>query len=238
MSAIRKTLQIVRNELRIEARSQEILISTTLFAVLIATLGSLAFYIDRQNATSIAPGILWLSIAFSGVLALSRSWLREREMSVIDGLLCAPITPNNLYFGKFIAVLIFMFLVETVVAIIVVVFCHLSHFLSVNIATNVISLASLLFVGTVGFIATGTLFAAMSVRSRSRELNLSIVLFPLCAPALLAAVVATREFFSGAELSTILSWLRILLAFDLMALVICPWLFSLLMNDGVQIRPQ
>lgn len=226
MKALRDTLTIARNELRVEMRSKEIVMTTTLFSLLMTVVSSLAFYIDRASALGIAPGVLWLALIFSGVLAMSRSWLREKEWQVIDALLLSPIARSSLYAGKSLAVCLLMGWNAFILAIFVSIFCQMSQFLGLNIVRNVTFFSLFLTTGIVGFAATGMLFASMSVRGRARELTLSIILFPLCAPALLSGVIATRELLAGAPDAELWNWLRILLAFDLVVVAACPVLFE------------
>lgn len=209
MSTLRTAWLIAKKDLQIEARSGEIVITTAFFGVLVAVLTSLSFYIDDTTARMMAPGVLWLSLAFAGVLAMGRSWAREREENVMRGLLLAPASRAGLYLGKAIGAFFFLLVVEVLLLPIVALLFHL------DLLPVLGRVVSLLLLGTVAFVAAGTLFAAMSVRTRARELMLSVVLFPLVAPALLAGVVATRDVLSGAPLSDTIQWMRILGAFDL-----------------------
>ena len=209
MSTLRTAWLIAKKDLRIESRSGEIVITTGFFGVLVAVLTSLSFYIDDTTARMMAPGVLWLSLAFAGVLAMGRSWAREREENVMRGLLLAPASRAGLYLGKAIGAFFFLLVVEVLLLPVVALLFHLDL---IPVFGRVIAL---LLLGTIAFVAAGTLFAAMSVRTRARELMLSVVLFPLVAPALLAGVVATRDVLGGAPLTDTLQWMRILGAFDL-----------------------
>jgi heme exporter protein B len=222
---LRAAAQIAAKELRIELRSREILITTGLFAVLVVIMASLSFYVDDTAGRKMAPGVLWIAIAFSGVLAMGRSWAREREEDVMRALLLSPIPRAAIYLGKGFAVLLFLVVIEGVLLPLVAVLFHvdLSHALG--------RIAAILSTGTIGFVAAGTLFSSMSVRTRARDLMLSVVLFPLVAPALLAGVVATREALAGAPLTETLQWLRILCAFDVVFVAAGIVLFEPLMSD-------
>lgn len=225
MSTLSAALWIAWKDLRIEARTGEIVVTTVFFAALVAILTSLSFYIDDNTARRIAAGVLWISLAFSGVLAMGRSWAREREQDVLRALLLAPIPRHAIYLGKAIGTLLFLWIVLAVLAPLVGVLYHLDAW------TQVAPAWGLLALGSVGFVAAGTLFAAMSVQTRARELVLSIVLFPLVAPALLAGVVATRELFNAAPLSELLGWLRIIVAADVIFVVAGLFLFETLLSD-------
>jgi len=216
---------IALKDLRIEARTGEIVTSTTMFAVLVTVLASLSFYLDAQTARRMAPGVLWIAIAFAGVLAMGRSWARERENDVMRGLLMSPIPRASIYLGKSVGTLAFMLAVEVVLLPLVAVLFHL------DLAPVLGPLAILLVLGTLGFVAAGTLFASMSVRTSARDLVLSVVLFPLIAPALLASVVATRQLLGGAPLAEVLDWARILGAFDIIFIMAGLVLFGPLTSD-------
>lgn len=215
---------IAMKDLRIELRTKEILTTTGLFAVLMIVLGSLAFYTDRVNAARVAPGLLWLAVLFAGILLMGRSWAKEREGEAVTGLLLTPMPPSALYLGKTASSFVLLCLIEVVLVPILAVFFHL------DVTSYVGPLALLMVLGTLGFVATGTLFAAMSVRTRARDLMLSIVIFPLVAPALLSTAVATRELFAGATLEETMGWIKILLAIDLVALFAGTVLFETLID--------
>ena len=164
MSTLRTAWLIAKKDLRIESRSGEILITTCFFAVLIAVLTSLSFYIDDTNTRIMAPGVLWLSLAFSGVLAMSRSWAREREEGVMRALLLSPSSRAGIYLGKALGAFVFLCIVETLLLPLVALLFH------IDLLPVIGRLVSLLLLGTFAFVAAGTLFSAMSVRTRAREL--------------------------------------------------------------------
>jgi heme exporter protein B len=221
----RATLLLLRKELLIELRTKEIVITTGLFATLIAVLSSLSFYVDPDSALRVAPGVLWTAIAFAGVLAMGRSWAREREHDVIRGLLLAPIPRSAIYLSKAIASCVFLFIVEAVLVVEVAVLYNLA------LGSVLGPLLLLVVLGTIGFCATGSLFAALSVKSRAREMMLAVTVFPVVTPALLCGVVGTRELLLGAPLSDITGWIALLGAFDLGLLAAGVLLFDALMGD-------
>lgn len=219
------TWAIVRKELIIELRTKEILVTAGLFGLLVVVLTSLAFFLDDIDARRIAPGVLWIAASFAGLLAMGRSWAREREADAIRGLLLAPIPRNAIYAGKAIATWIFVMAIDLVLLPVVGILFR------IDLLPMLLPVSLILVLGTTGYVAMGTLFAAMSVRTRARDLMLSVVLFPLASPGILAGVVATREVLGGMPLDETMGWLRILLAFDLVAIVSGLVLFEPLMND-------
>lgn len=222
---MRATSLLVRKELQIELRTREILVTTGLFATLIIVLASLSFYIDPDSAVRVAPGVLWISIAFSGVLAMGRIWSREREHDVIRALLLAPIPRAAIYLSKAISSFLFLVAIELVLLV------EMGVLYNLDLWSVIGPLSALMLLGTLGFCATGTLFAALSVKSRAREMMLAVTIFPVVTPALLCGVVGTRELLLGAPFSDIIGWLALLGAFDLGLLAAGIVLFDPLMAD-------
>ena len=219
------TWLVFRKDVRIELRSGEILITTGFFSLLVSVMTSLSFYLDNVTSRLVAPGVLWISIAFSGVLAMGRSWQRERDHDTMRGLLLSPLPRPAIFLGKALGIFAFLTLVELLLVPIIAVLYQL------DLATVWAPVMTLVVLGTIGFSAAGTLFAAMGVRTRTKELVLSVVLFPLVSPALLAGVVATREVLGGASLADVQNWMRLLLAFDLIFVVVGALLFGPLTSE-------
>jgi heme exporter protein B len=219
------TWLVFQKDLRIELRSGEILITTGFFSLLVSVMTSLSFYLDNVTSRLVAPGVLWISIAFSGVLAMGRSWQRERDHDTMRGLLLSPLPRPAIFLGKALGIFAFLTLVELLLVPIIAVLYQL------DLLAVWPPVMTLVVLGTIGFSAAGTLFAAMGVRTRTKELVLSVVLFPLVSPALLAGVVATREVLGGATLSDVHNWMRLLLAFDLIFVVVGALLFGPLTSE-------
>jgi heme exporter protein B len=216
---------VLRKDLRIELRTGEVVVTTALFASLVTVLSSLAFFIDEASARLVAPGVLWIAVAFAGVLAMSRSWSRERDNDVFRGLLLSPAPRAALYVGKLLGTLVFLAIVESVVLLEVAVLFNL------DLRGVIAPLILLLALGTFGFAAAGNLFAAMGVRTSARDMVLAVALFPVIAPALLCGVVGTRELLVGAPLHDVWSWVRILCAFDAIFVTAGVLLFEPLVCD-------
>jgi heme exporter protein B len=156
---------------------------------------------------------------------MSRSWAREREGDAIRGQLLAPIPRSAIYAGKAVGTWIFVLLIDLVLWPLVGLLFRL------DLVPVLVPVGVILILGTTGYVAMGTLFSAMTVRTRARDLMLSVVLFPLASPGIVAGVVATREVLLGAPLGEVVEWLRILAAFDLVAIVSGLVLFEPLMSD-------
>jgi heme exporter protein B len=205
---LRQSWWIARKDWLIELRTGEVVITGGFFSILVTVLSSLAYYAGPSTKNQVAAGVIWIATAFAAVLSLSRSWQREREESALDGLLITPIFPSALYAGKALGIATFLFVIE----LIVVPTCTL--FFSLDLLEHAGPLALMCLIATPGVAASGALFGVMTVRTRARDLVLSIVLFPLLAPTLLAAAVATRELFAGVGLSELTDYLAIMGLFD------------------------
>jgi heme exporter protein B len=224
-------LIVLAKDLRIELSTREIVTTTAFFAVLVTILASVSFATGPQTTTRVAPGALWLAITFSSVLALGRTWQRERDESALLGLLVSPVPRAALWCGKAAGVAAFLAVVEVFVVPLVALLFHVDLLVAAG------PLALVMAAGTVGVAATGTLFGAMTVRTRARELLLATVLFPLLSPALLSSVAATREIFYAVErgqavdLSEIGDWLLLLGVFDAVAVAGSLAMFGALLED-------
>lgn len=228
---LRGALLVFAKDLRIEVATREIVTTAAFFAALVATLASVAFTTGPQTTTRVAPGALWLAIVFSSVLALGRSWQREREESALLGLLVSPVPRAAIWCGKAAGVFAFVVAVEIVVVPLVALLFR------VDLPAVIGPLALVMVFGTIGVAATGTLFGAMTVRTRARELLLATVLFPLLSPALVSSVAATREIFYAAasgqpvDLAEVRDWLVLLGIFDFVAIAGGMAMFGALVED-------
>ncbi len=229
---MRATASVLMKDLRIEVATKEIVTTAGFFAALVAIMASISFTTSGPATTTrVAPGALWLAIAFSSILALGRTWQREREESALLGLLVSPIPRAAIWCGKALGVLGFVLVVELVVVPLVALLFH------VSLVPIALPLAAVMLLGTIGVAATGTLFGAMTVRTRARELILATVLFPLLSPSLLSSVSATREIFYAAQsgmpvdMSEVSDWLLLLGVFDVVAIVGGLTMFGALLED-------
>ena len=225
-------LAVFAKDLRIELRTREIVTTTGFFAVLVAIMASVAFYYsDPQTTARVGPGAIWLAIAFASILALGRTWQREREDGALTGLLVSPIPRWAIFLGKALGVFVFVSAVEVIVVPVVALMFH------VDLIAVMPLLAPVLVLGTIGVAGMGTLFGAMTVRTRARDLVLATVLFPLLSPVLVSGVAATREIFAAvasggaAQLADIQDYLLLLSVFDIVAILGGVSLFGALLDD-------
>jgi heme exporter protein B len=185
-----------------------VLVTSGFFGVLVVVLSSLAFYLGPETRPQVAAGVVWLAVAFAAVLSLGRLWQRERDDGALDGLLLTPVARSALFAGKALGLLAFLLAIELVVVPLTALFFSLDLD---DMGPGLLAIAAL---ATPGVAATGTLFGAMTARTRARDLILAVVLFPLLAPTLLTAVVATRELFGGVPLAELGDYCLILGVFD------------------------
>lgn len=216
---------VLRKDLTIELRTREIVTTAGFFGVLVALMASVAYATGSSTTVRVAPGTLWLSVAFASVLALGRTWQREREDSCFVGLLTAPLPRGALFLGKAAGVFLFVTAIELVVLPVVALVLH------VELLDTGPQIALLLALGTVGVACTGTLFGAMTVRTRARDLALATVLFPLLSPTLISGVAATREILQGAALAEVSDYVILLLVFDVIALLGGITMFGALVDE-------
>jgi heme exporter protein B len=203
-----QVLIIVRKDLLIELRTGEVVTTSAFFAALVVIIASFAFYGGPSTKRLVASGALWLSVAFATVLALGRAWQREREESALQGLLVAPLSRSAIFAGKALGLLAFLSIVELIVLPLT------ALLFSVDLVQSGPALVAICLMATPGIAATGTLFGSMTVRTRARDLLLAIVLLPLLAPMLLAAVAGTRELLGGAPFDELGDYFKLMGVFD------------------------
>ena len=215
---------VAGKDLRIEGRSREVLYTMAFLAALVVLVFSFAFISEQE--VSIGPdavaGILWVAVLFSGTVALSRTFDRERESEAIRSLLLSPAARSAIYAGKLAATTAIMFLVEWLLLPLMAVL------FSARIAPHALWLALLLLLGNVGFSSVGVIFSAALLRARSRDALLSALLFPIVIPVLLAASRATAYLLdpTAASLDPALFWTRFLGALDVIFVVVGLWSFE------------
>ncbi len=214
---------VLWKDLRIELRTKDIFTSMAVFAVLALMIFNFAFELRVPDKTMVIPGVLWVTITFSGVLGLGRAFISEKDRGSMAGLLLAPVDRSAIYFGKMLASLIFILVMEIFLLPLMVIFFN----------TNFISppLLLVLFLGTLGFAAVGTVFSGLAVNTRTREVLLPVLLFPVMLPVLMAGIRATIGFMEGDTLADMMKWVNLLLFFDLLYLVVAYMTFDFVVEE-------
>jgi heme exporter protein CcmB len=218
---------VLRKDFAIEVTSREILYTTLVFAVSCILVFSFAFVSEGgQPLPGAAAGILWIAMAFSGTLALGRTFDRERYGDTVRALLLAPAPRSAIYFGKLLGMVALMLGTEVVVVPLVALLFHVPLFDQLPLVV------CLLVPGTIGFAAVGTLFAAMLIRAQTRGVMLWIVLFPITVPVLIAGVRGTSALLDPMpETAVATMWIGLLAAFDAVFLTLALWTFEPVMTE-------
>ena len=217
---------VLRKDVAIEVKSWEVLTTTLFFAVSCVLIFAFAFVKEGRAVDDAAAGILWIAIAFSGTLALGRTFERERYGETLRALLLAPAPRAALYVGKLLGMLALLALAELLLVPMVALMFQAPLF------SRPLLLLALLAGGTVGFCAVGTLFAAMLVRARSRDVLLPILLYPIIIPVIIAGVRGTAALLAAPpDEPTAMMWIGILAAFDAVFVTLALWTFEPLMTE-------
>ena len=219
-------LLVLRKDFAIEVKSREILYTTLLFALSCVLVFSIGFVKQGEPLEDAAAGILWIAIEFAGTLALGRTFERERYAETLRALLLAPASRAAIYVGKMLGIVLLLAVVELLLVPLVALLFRSP------LGTQPAFLAALLATGTVGFAAVGTLFAAMLVRARSRDVMLPILLYPMTIPVMIAGVRGTSALLqSPPDTATVAMWIAILSAFDVVFVTLSLWTFEPVMTE-------
>lgn len=205
---------LLRKDLQIEFRTKETLASLLLLGLLTLVVLSFAFDPGSALREEAAPGALWVAVIFAGVLGLNRSFLAERDNDCLQGLLLAPVDRGTIYLAKTAGNFLFMMAAQLVIVPIFIFFFNLA----VTPAFGGVFLS--LALGVLGFAAVGTLFAAISVRTRAREVMLPLLLLPLVVPIFIGGVKVTARMLAGKALAEVAPWLNLMVGFDVIFLVV------------------
>jgi heme exporter protein CcmB len=223
---VRTALLVLRKDFAIEVKSREILYTTLLFALSCVLVFSIAFVRQGEPLEDAAAGILWIAVEFAGTLALGRTFERERYAETLRALLLAPASRAAIYLGKMLGIVLLLAIVELLLAPLVAILFR------APLGGQAALLALLLAAGTIGFAAVGTLFAAMLVRARSRDVMLPILLYPITIPVMIAGVRGTSALLqSPPDTVTVVMWIAILTAFDVVFVTLSLWTFEPVMTE-------
>ena len=223
MSFWHKVIAITWKDTLSEVRTREIVFSVLVFTILVIIIFNFGFGANQQTMELIAPGILWVTCAFAGVLSLNRSFILEKEEGCLEGLMVCPIGRDVIYAGKMLGSLLFMLIIE---GIALAIFAFLF-----NMPIFSLQLVVITILATVGFVAVGTLFSALAVNTRARELVLPILFLPVVVPVVISAVKASGLALSGEPWSGLFPWLQIIGVFDVIFLVVSFLVFAFVIEQ-------
>ena len=216
------TASNLRKDVRLEWRSKDAVNAMLFFALLVVVIFSFAFDPTAEESRQIVGGLVWVAFLFAAIVALNQAWMRELRNQVLDAYRVSPAPANALFLGKAIGNFLFISVVEALLVPLFVVFYNLR---SVGPAWQLIPIFLL---GTWALVVVGTFFAAISLRTRSREVMLPLILFPVSIPAVLAMVEATTMVLTGTE--TPQFWMTLLLVYDVVFTTVCLLLFETVLH--------
>jgi heme exporter protein B len=225
LDSARLVLAIAAKDVRVELRSRTALLSALVFAALVLIVFNFARDPTALSATALAPSVLWVTFALAAMVAMNRAFTIERENSALDGLLLAPVPREALFLGKLLANLAFVGTVELVTLPL------FTLFFNVSLGSALPGILGVAVLATIGFVAVGTIFSAMAVRTRFAELMLPVLLLPFMVPPLIGAVQATSRLLAGRPLSEMLGWLRLLALYDIVFVTLCTLAFSAVVDE-------
>lgn len=207
MKFLRRTLAVAAKDLRSEVRSKEAVNASVSFALVMLLLFSFAFDLEPEQMRDIAGGLLWLIFAFAGTLILNRSFARELVNDCLDALLASPVSGAELFLGKCLANYVLIVIVESISLPFFAIFYDVR-------LPHVGLLFVVMLLGSWGITVIGTMFSAMTVNLRLRELMLPTLIYPMLVPALIGAIELSRVLITNGKLAENFIWFRILVAFD------------------------
>jgi len=218
-----RILVIFWKDMLTELRTKEVITSVLVFALLVLVIFNFAFGTGADDMELVAPGILWVALTFGGVLGFNRIFAVEKENSRLEGLMLCPVDRAVIYWGKLAGGFTFMLAVAIVITPIFLALFNLPLFLP--------KLALIIVLAITGFAAVGTLFSAVAVNTRARDIMLPILFLPVVVPVVIAAVKATVPVLAGKSWGDILTWLQIMIAFDIIYLVVATLVFEFVLEE-------
>jgi heme exporter protein B len=216
MNLFRTALLLAKKDLYSELRTKQILVTQIIFAGLVIVVFSFAFDPANNTTKAVIPGVIWVIIVFAGILGLNRSFISEQRNDTMQGLLVAPMEAASIYLGKFLANFAMMLIVELVsIPFLFLLFDFKFH-------GSIPYFILVVFLGSFGFIAIGTFLAALAANSKSSEMLLPLLLFPITTPILIGVVQATRIILTNMEkFSSAVAWIQLVTAYDVIFFVVC-----------------
>lgn len=214
---------IFSKDVQTELRTKEIFSAMAIFSLLVVMVFVFALPGKLREAGDVAPGLLWIAFTFAGVLGLNRSFITEKDRGSLEGLLLAPTDRSAIFVGKALGNFTFMIIVELLTA---PVFSLLFNFSVLRL-----ELLPVLLLGTIGFAEIGTIFAAMAVNTRAREVLLPVLFFPIMLPVIIAAAQSTAAILANRPFDEISPAIGLMVFFDIIFLIIPLLLFELVLEE-------
>lgn len=225
MTFLRMVAVVMAKDLRIEARHRTALLTTVTFAMLVQLIFVFARPTGELSLTVLGPSVLWVMLTFASVVVLNRGFLLEREHHALDGILLAPVSRVAFYWGKWLANTVL------VLAVLVIAFPLWVLFFGMPVGTALLGVFGLVVLALAGFMAAGTLFAAMTARTRYAELLLPVLLLPFVLPPVFAGISGSIRLLQGRPYEEIAGWLRILVTYDVAFVALASLLFPHVVDE-------
>ena len=213
---------IVWKDFVTELKTRELFSSMFIFALLVIIIFIFSINLSIVKASEVGPGVLWVAFLFAGTIGLNRSFMLEKENGCLQGLLFAPVDRTALYFGKLISNFVFLLIMEAFILPIFMIFFN------VDLISYLLPLMYVIFLGTLGFCAIGTLLSSLSANLKTRDIMLPILLYPLIIPIIIGSVRMTGQVLAGEPLSNMVNWMSLVLSFDVIYIAV-----SIMMIDFV-----
>lgn len=224
-----RSFYIAAKDLKAEFRTKQMLNSMFIYSLLVLVVFSISFgdfLGDSEKVENLAPGVLWITFTFAGMMGLSRTFVMETENGCLEALMLCPVDRGAIYTGKILSNLMIAFLMEAVtLPFFIILFNY-----SLDIRT-ILLLLIILFLGTFGFIAVGTLLSALTLGTRTRELLLPILLLPLILPVIITSVEATAGVLAGNGIESLIPEVRLLAVYDLVFFAVSHLVFEYVISD-------
>ena len=224
-SALGQAFTIAGKDLRLEFRSRTAFLSSLAFTALVLAIFNFARDPTATTPAELAPGILWITFSFAGLLGLNRAFALERENRTIEGLLLSPVNRTSIYLGKAFANLVFVGLVEAIALPL------FALFFAVPLGPILLPLVGIIVLATIGFVAVGTLLSAIAVSTRFAELMLPVLMLPFLVPPITSAVQVTARVFGGRPFSEMTGWLKLLAGYDVVVVVAALLIFEFTLDE-------
>jgi heme exporter protein B len=221
---LKAALAVAWKDLAVEWHSRELVSAMLIFALLLLFIFNFALELEPGSRPALAAGIIWVTLVFSGTLGLNRSISMEKDQGCLDGLLLVPIDRTAIYFGKVISIWFFMLLT----AVIILPTYGILFNDSLLVRPGVFLVVAL---GSLGYSVVGTLFSVMASQTRTRDILLPILLFPVAIPLILAVVRASGGLLQGLPSTELRTWFNLLVVYDLVFLGVGFMAFEYLVED-------
>jgi heme exporter protein B len=225
MKFVHKLGAIVWKDFVSEFRTKEMILSMCLFSFLVLIIFNFAFGSSLNYDRGMVAGILWVAFVFSGLTGLNRSFSMERDRGTLQGLILCPVSPWTIFLAKLIGVFLFTTVMEIITIFI------FSVLYNTTVLPFLVPLGLIVFLGTLGFTAIGTIFSAISATAKARDVLLSILFFPISVPVVIASVKSTGIILNGKPFQMVFPWLKILVAFDLIFLLVSYLTFAYILEE-------